>query len=66
MTITSFAYLELYLSVSQILKKYHVQPADPSMLNLDCEAILPSRREWVSAVPTRPLHVYFSERSIDS
>ncbi|OJJ07152.1 hypothetical protein ASPVEDRAFT_88407 [Aspergillus versicolor CBS 583.65] len=61
-----FAYLELYLSVSQILRKYHVQPADTSMLNHDCEAILPSRREWVSAVPTSPLHVYLSERNIKS
>lgn len=61
----SFAYLELYLSVSQILRRYHIQPADPIMVNADCEAILPSRREWVSAVPTAPLHVYISERNLE-
>ncbi|BCS28608.1 cytochrome P450 [Aspergillus puulaauensis] len=60
-----FAYLELYLSVSQILRRYHIQPADPTMVSVDCEAILPSRREWVSAVPTSPLHVYLSERNLD-
>ncbi|KAL4878148.1 cytochrome P450 [Aspergillus karnatakaensis] len=57
-----FAYLELYLSVSQILKRYRVQPGDVHMANVDCEAALPPRREWVSAVPTVALQVYLAER----
>ncbi|KAL5339928.1 cytochrome P450 [Aspergillus crustosus] len=60
-----FAYLELYLSVSQILKQHRIEPSDPAMVNVDCEAVLPPRKEWVSAVPTCPLHVYLSERDLE-
>ncbi|KAJ5501594.1 Cytochrome P450 [Penicillium expansum] len=36
-----FAYLELYLSVSQILKKYRIQQPEESTINVDVEATLP-------------------------
>ncbi|KAE8384759.1 cytochrome P450 [Aspergillus alliaceus] len=57
-----FAYLELYLSLSQTLKRYHVRRAYGLGVSLDIEATLPHRREWVAAVPTGPLNVVFEER----
>ncbi|KGO39998.1 Cytochrome P450 [Penicillium expansum] len=57
-----FAYLELYLSVSQILKKYRIQQPEESTINVDVEATLPPRLEWVAAVPTGKLQVVVSER----
>ncbi|KAL2839496.1 benzoate 4-monooxygenase cytochrome p450 [Aspergillus pseudoustus] len=59
-----FAYLELYLSLSQILKLYCIKPLSTPVIDdvVDCEATLPPRREWVSAVPTCPLHVRLSAR----
>ncbi|KAL4862796.1 hypothetical protein BDV12DRAFT_190146 [Aspergillus spectabilis] len=54
----------LYLSVSQILKRYQIDPSDIAIADINCEAALPPRREWVSAVPTCPLHVYLSERDL--
>ncbi|KAL3467188.1 cytochrome P450 [Aspergillus heterothallicus] len=57
-----FAYLELYLSLSQILRRYRVEPLDRDISENRREARLPPRKEWVSAVPTSPLHVHLSER----
>lgn len=63
---TSFSYLELYLSVSQILKAYRILPpwgslsAGSNVENI--EATLPPRREWVAAVPTVRLQVSLSPR----
>ncbi|RAH64627.1 benzoate 4-monooxygenase cytochrome p450 [Aspergillus aculeatinus CBS 121060] len=59
-----FAYLELYLSLSRLLKRYSVHPADLSGANAsDHEAVLPPRREWVAAVPINRLEVVLQERS---
>ncbi|KAF5857405.1 hypothetical protein ETB97_005789 [Aspergillus alliaceus] len=52
-----FAYLELYLSLSQVLKRYRVRRGDGLGVSLDIEATLPRRREWVAAVPTGPLNI---------
>ncbi|KAF4634271.1 hypothetical protein G7Y89_g3832 [Cudoniella acicularis] len=47
-----FAYLELYLSVSQILKKFHLNLPRTSTFSVqNREARLPQRLEWVAAVP---------------
>lgn len=65
---TSFSYLELYLSVSQILKTYRILPPGGSLSagNVEnIEAILPPRREWVAAVPTTRLQVSLSPRYPD-
>ncbi|PYI27833.1 benzoate 4-monooxygenase cytochrome p450 [Aspergillus indologenus CBS 114.80] len=59
-----FAYLELYLSLSQLLKRYSPQPVNPSLVDVsDYEAVLPPRREWVAAVPINRLEVVLQERS---
>ncbi|OJJ95119.1 hypothetical protein ASPACDRAFT_55439 [Aspergillus aculeatus ATCC 16872] len=59
-----FASLELYLSVSRLLKRYFIHPADLSGANAsDHEAVLPPRREWVAAVPMNRLEVVLRERS---
>ncbi|PYH84665.1 benzoate 4-monooxygenase cytochrome p450 [Aspergillus uvarum CBS 121591] len=59
-----FAYLELFLSLSQLLKRYSIHPIDPSVANdADYEAVLPPRREWVAAVPLNRLEVVLQERS---
>lgn len=59
----SFAYLELFLSVTQILKAYYIKPYGISPLGASIEAELPLRREWVAAVPTAPLHVFLQSRA---
>ncbi|RAH42636.1 cytochrome P450 [Aspergillus brunneoviolaceus CBS 621.78] len=59
-----FAYLELYLFLSRLLKRYSIHPADLSGANaLDHEAVLPPRLEWVAAVPMNRLEVVLQERS---
>ncbi|RAL08752.1 cytochrome P450 [Aspergillus homomorphus CBS 101889] len=58
-----FAYLELFLSVSQVLKRYSLHPREPSTVTVrDHEAVLPAREEWVAAVPVRRLEVVSGER----
>ncbi|KAJ5890467.1 uncharacterized protein N7473_006695 [Penicillium subrubescens] len=57
-----FAYLELFLSVSHILKKYSIDSRSDLIVGGDFEAALPPRREWVAAVPTGPLHVSLRPR----
>ncbi|PWY83570.1 benzoate 4-monooxygenase cytochrome p450 [Aspergillus heteromorphus CBS 117.55] len=58
-----FAYLELFLSLSQLLKRYSIHPVKSSRVTaLDHEAILPPRREWVAAVPIDRLEVMLLER----
>jgi hypothetical protein len=61
--INSFAYLELYLSLSQILKtfKLSLPRVEPAYVH-EQEARLPERLEWVAAVPSVPLNVVFSLR----
>lgn len=59
---TSFAYLELYLSVSQILKSFRLTLPDLGTSMLSREARLPERLEWVAAVPVVPLEVQFLVR----
>ncbi|RAL02994.1 benzoate 4-monooxygenase cytochrome p450 [Aspergillus ibericus CBS 121593] len=58
-----FAYLELFLAVSQVLRRYHIRPGD-DLADLDVahEAILPPRREWVAAVPIGRLTVRLERR----
>ncbi|PYH44754.1 cytochrome P450 [Aspergillus saccharolyticus JOP 1030-1] len=58
-----FAYLELFLSLSQVLKRYSIHPGDQSTVTGPShEAVLPSRREWVAAVPVHRLKVTPRER----
>ncbi|UPL04164.1 hypothetical protein LCI18_015098 [Fusarium solani-melongenae] len=60
-----FAYLELYISVSQVIRSFHLEicnSAQRSTLGKDEETNwtpvpLPKRREWVAAVPTEKLEV---------
>ncbi|KAJ5389089.1 benzoate 4-monooxygenase cytochrome p450 [Penicillium cataractarum] len=59
----TFAYLELFLSVSQILKEYLIEACSDKIVLGNVEAVLPLRREWVAAVPTGPLHVSLRPRS---
>jgi hypothetical protein len=54
--------LELFLSVSQILKRYSIGSYNDFVVGGDFEAVLPPRREWVAAVPTGPLHVSLRPR----
>ncbi|PYI12985.1 benzoate 4-monooxygenase cytochrome p450 [Aspergillus violaceofuscus CBS 115571] len=59
-----FAYLELFLSLSQMLKRYSIHPINTSCVDTpDHEAVLPPRREWVAAVPIDQLEVVLQERS---
>ncbi|KAF7585960.1 hypothetical protein BBP40_009769 [Aspergillus hancockii] len=57
-----FAYLELYLAVSQILQAYRIKPSGGSNTTQNLEAVLPLRKEWVAAVPIRGLDVVLEER----
>lgn len=70
----SFSYYELYLSLSQLLKHFQVEPSDHEFLRIDGVGIphmskhstvfnpvqLPKRKEWVAAVPTENLNVKFT------
>ena len=58
----SFAYLELYLSVSLILKSFHLDLPYTESDSISREASLPERLEWVAAVPIMPLEVCFRAR----
>jgi hypothetical protein len=62
LTEASFSYLELYLSVSQVLKNYCLKPGEYSFASTDIEATLPPRREWVAAVPTTTLAINLQKR----
>ncbi|KAJ5907369.1 hypothetical protein N7495_000051 [Penicillium taxi] len=57
-----FAYLELFLSVSQILKLYRLEPVDKLAMNTNIEAILPPRLEFVAAIPKCSLRVILQDR----
>ncbi|OBU01046.1 hypothetical protein VE01_00916 [Pseudogymnoascus verrucosus] len=57
-----FAYLELYLSLSQILKSFRLTLPDSGTSMLSREATLPERLEWVAAVPVVRLEVQFLTR----
>lgn len=67
---SSFSYYELYLSLSQLLKHFRVEPGDRETSGTDGTDIhmsrhrsvfvpvqLPKRKEWVAAVPTDSLNV---------
>jgi hypothetical protein len=62
LTEDSFSYLELYLSVSQVLKNYCLKPGEYSFISADTEATLPPRLEWVAAVPTTTLGINLQKR----
>ncbi|KAF4470592.1 benzoate 4-monooxygenase cytochrome p450 [Fusarium albosuccineum] len=68
-----FSYLELYLSISQLIRFFHVEPKTPSASSDQLSvgpkeaphwnAIpLPRRREWVAAVPIDTLDVRMRPR----
>lgn len=62
----SFAYLELYLSLSQILKRFKLYlPYTLDFAVENREAMLPERLEWVAAVPSVELNVFFSPRTAE-
>ncbi|OBT89133.1 hypothetical protein VE02_01683 [Pseudogymnoascus sp. 03VT05] len=54
-----FAYLELYLSLSQILKSFRLMLPGSGTSMLSREARLPERLEWVAAVPVFRFEVQF-------
>lgn len=69
-SVSSFSYYELYLSLSQLLKHFQVESSDLEISQTDgvglqrskhCTAFapvqLPKRKEWVAAVPTEKLNV---------
>ncbi|KAH6880346.1 cytochrome P450 [Thelonectria olida] len=71
-----FAYLELYLSISQVIRNFHLHPNEPSKPAHVCADLLlgnedahswtpvplPRRREWVAAVPVDQLKIKMSSR----
>ncbi|PYI01151.1 benzoate 4-monooxygenase cytochrome p450 [Aspergillus sclerotiicarbonarius CBS 121057] len=58
-----FAYLELFLAVSQLLRRYCIRPGDQlDDIDTGHAAILPPRREWVAAVPIGRLTVTLKGR----
>jgi hypothetical protein len=65
----SFAYLELYISLSQILRDYRlslrglVQKPSTSSDKSWNPVTLPKRKEWVAAVTLEDLKVYFDART---
>ncbi|KAH6968065.1 cytochrome P450 [Fusarium avenaceum] len=55
-----FAYVELYISVSQIVRNFRLEPSNPTQAvkRQDWNLVsLPKRREWVAAVPVDDLSV---------
>jgi hypothetical protein len=74
---SSFAYLELYISISQVIRSFHLRLhdlrelaysyADLSTGKQDAKSWtpvpLPRRREWVAAVPTEQLKIKMTSRS---
>ncbi|KAH7261641.1 cytochrome P450 [Fusarium tricinctum] len=55
-----FAYLELYISISQIVRNFRLKPSNPTQVVKHEEwnlVPLPKRREWVAAVPVDNLGV---------
>ncbi|KAJ3546621.1 hypothetical protein NM208_g1915 [Fusarium decemcellulare] len=68
-----FSYLELYLSISQLIRFFHVEPKTPSAFSDQLSVgpkgaprwnavPLPRRREWVAAVPIDTLDVRMRPR----
>ncbi|RSL68920.1 hypothetical protein CEP54_002506 [Fusarium duplospermum] len=65
-----FAYLELYISVSQVIRNFHLEICNPDQRstlerNEETKWIpvpLPKRREWVAAVPMEKLEVKMCPR----
>lgn len=63
--VNSFAYLELYLSVSQIIQHFQITShyATTCVSGSGFEPIrLPSRKEWVAAVPSEKLEIILDPR----
>ena len=58
----SFAYLELYLSVSQILRNFHLRLPNSGGSTESQQAVLPERLEWVAAIPVAPMDIVFFSR----
>lgn len=58
----SFAYYELYLSVSEILKYFRVVLPSAGAFMPSKEAKLPDRLEWVAAVPVSEMLLQFQVR----
>ncbi|KAH6962679.1 benzoate 4-monooxygenase cytochrome p450 [Ilyonectria sp. MPI-CAGE-AT-0026] len=64
-----FSYYELYLSVSQLVRRFRFQSSDSEGGPVVCDpstqwrlASLPARKEWVAAVLNKSLLVTFEER----
>ncbi|KAF4340442.1 cytochrome P450 monooxygenase [Fusarium beomiforme] len=61
-----FSYLELYISVSQIIHNYRFSPRNSSQSYAEDRSwnpvLLPERREWVAAVPVDRLEVIMYRR----
>jgi hypothetical protein len=61
----SFAYFELFLSLSKILQNFQITlPPTPAWPVIPREARLPERLEWVAAVPTVDLNVLIFPRGL--
>ncbi|KAJ4247199.1 hypothetical protein NW762_013338 [Fusarium torreyae] len=56
-----FSYLELYMSVSQMVRNFLLKPRNPLQSVADSQTwrpvLLPERKEWVAAVPVGKLEV---------
>lgn len=73
----SFAYLELFLSISQVIRNFRVHqypssqhrsyPGQEKMFSSGMfrRVMLPNRREWVAAVPTERLMVALEPRVLN-
>ncbi|KAH8694304.1 cytochrome P450 [Talaromyces proteolyticus] len=57
-----FSYLELYLSLIQILKNFVLKPSCHTSTDIDIEPILPPRLEWVAAVPKLKMEIHMESR----
>ncbi|KAL5399818.1 hypothetical protein PMIN02_000348 [Paraphaeosphaeria minitans] len=66
-----FSYLELYVSVSQMVRNFHLKPRAPARVTRDegseqdwIPVALPERREWVAAVLVGKLEVIHRRRGL--
>ncbi|KAM0550783.1 hypothetical protein ACHAPJ_008646 [Fusarium lateritium] len=61
------SYLELYVSVSQMVRNFRLEPRNPSQSVADDQTwqpvLLPERKEWVAAVPLTKLEVITCTRA---
>ncbi|KAF4969254.1 hypothetical protein FSARC_3507 [Fusarium sarcochroum] len=62
-----FSYLELYVSVSQIVSNFRLEPQSSTQSAADSQTwnpvLLPERKEWVAAVPVGKLEVVTHARA---